>query len=96
MDYNYINDEYIRDYYMRAVIIIALNNRVNKEKREKKRNNFKLDTRVTWNGILFLSMNVHVMKKSEEYNNACKTSQFLKNVSNTFSRPQRDVQRESD
>lgn len=44
-----MNDEYIRDYYMRAVIIITLNNRVNKEKREKKRNNFKLDTCVTWN-----------------------------------------------
>lgn len=45
---NYINDDYTRDYYMRAVIIIALNNRVNKKEgereREEKRNNFiKLD-----------------------------------------------------
>lgn len=37
MNYNYINDEYTRDYYMRAVIIIALNNRVNKKEREKKK-----------------------------------------------------------
>lgn len=37
MNYNYINDDYIRDYYMRAVIIIALNNRVNKKKREREK-----------------------------------------------------------
>lgn len=36
MNYNYINDEYTRDYYMRAVIIIALNNRVNKKKEREK------------------------------------------------------------
>lgn len=87
MNYNYINDEYTRDYYMRAVIIIALNNRVNKKKREKKRNYFKLDTCVTWNGSHFVSFGerVHETEKREKYNNACKTSQFLKNVSNTFS-----------
>lgn len=34
---NYINDDYTRDYYMRAVIIIALNNRVNKKGRERER-----------------------------------------------------------
>lgn len=37
MNYNYVNDKYTRDYYMRAVIIIALNNRVNKKERGKEK-----------------------------------------------------------
>lgn len=65
MNYNYINDDYIRDYYMRAVIIIALNNRVNK-KRERKREIILLNwiraSRETA-AILFLLMNVHARKE---------------------------------
>jgi len=54
---------------MRAVIIIALNNRVNKKKeREKKRNNFiKLDwTCVTWNGSHFVSFDERTRKERKE------------------------------
>lgn len=54
MNYNYINDKYTRDYYMRAVIIIALNNRVNKKKRERKRE-IILNWIRAWNGSHFVS-----------------------------------------
>lgn len=85
MNYNYINDKYTRDYYMRAVIIIALNNRVNK-KRERKRE-IILNWIRAWNGSHFVSFGECARNAQErkEYNNACKMSQFLKNVSNTFS-----------
>lgn len=73
---------------MRAVIIIALNNRVNKKKRERKREiilNWIRASRGTAI-ILFLSVNACTQRKKERnIINACKMSQFLKNVSNTFS-----------